>query len=342
MKLINVIDENGKSYSSTYVKRANGLVKHDRAYWVDDSTICLRMPQNTMEEKILKANDFERMIALTVAGNYAIKNRNKDDYHLGRSAIKALCDTYDGMITDLEKAKIEVIPGLEKICFDQIQNNHEANKLKELEQCVYTKNCLLNPILKLEKSKCEKEEKSNSFSNNNNNVVINVKNKFNKDFGINIGEIQKLATELQKLTLEQQQLLEEKSTLEKGLLEAKEELAAAEMSVKELYIDTKELDININELNVIIEELKNETDEDSKEELEEHLEELEELEEELEDKQRELEEIHEDIEDINSEIKDYVNDIESINIDLNELQVEIGTIKSKMAEVAKDIKVSIN
>ena len=104
------------------------------------------------------------------------------------------------------------------------------------------------------------------FSNNNNNVVINVKNKFNKDFGINIGEIQKLATELQKLTLEQQQLLEEKSTLEKGLLEAKEELAAAEMSVKELYIDTKELDININELNVIIEGLKNETDDDSKEE----------------------------------------------------------------------------
>ena len=82
----------------------------------------------------MKANDFERMIALTVAGNYAIKNRNKDDYHLGRSAIKALCDTYDGMITDLEKAKIEVIPGLEKICFDQIQNNHEANKLKELQK----------------------------------------------------------------------------------------------------------------------------------------------------------------------------------------------------------------
>lgn len=346
MKLINVIDENGKSYSSTYVKRAKGLVKHDRAYWVDESTICLRVPLLQTEEKTMKATDFERMIALTVAGNYAIKNKNKDDYHLGYSAIKALCDTYDGIILELEKSNIEIVPGLEKIGFDLIPNRNEANKLRELEQCVYTKNCLLNPILKLEKSKLEKNEKENfsshNSSKNNNNVVINVKNKCDDILGININEIQALAKELQKLTLEQEQLLKEKKELEIGLKETKEELANSEMAVKELYIDTKELDIDIKELSVEIENLKNEDDEDSKEELEDLEEELEEQEEELESKQRELEEILEDIEEMKEEIKDYEGDIQSINIDLNELQKQISSVKKELTTAAKEIKVTIN
>lgn len=43
-KIIKVTDENGHTYSSTYVKRAKGLVKNNRAYWVDDKSICLKMP----------------------------------------------------------------------------------------------------------------------------------------------------------------------------------------------------------------------------------------------------------------------------------------------------------
>ena len=50
-KFVKVIDENGKTYSSTYTKRARGLVKNNRAYWVDDKTICLKMPPKKMEVK---------------------------------------------------------------------------------------------------------------------------------------------------------------------------------------------------------------------------------------------------------------------------------------------------
>ena len=40
-KNVSVIDENGIKQSSTYPKRAAGLVKKGRARWIDDETICL-------------------------------------------------------------------------------------------------------------------------------------------------------------------------------------------------------------------------------------------------------------------------------------------------------------
>lgn len=43
-KKIAVIDENGKEYEATYVKRARGLVKSGRARFIDENTICLACP----------------------------------------------------------------------------------------------------------------------------------------------------------------------------------------------------------------------------------------------------------------------------------------------------------
>lgn len=53
-KNIIVVDEFGKEYTSTYAKRAKGLVKNGRARWLDGNTICLVCPPDTLN---LEEND---------------------------------------------------------------------------------------------------------------------------------------------------------------------------------------------------------------------------------------------------------------------------------------------
>ncbi len=48
-KNIIVIDEAGNEYEATYPKRAKGLVKNGRARFVDEHTICLACPPDTMK-----------------------------------------------------------------------------------------------------------------------------------------------------------------------------------------------------------------------------------------------------------------------------------------------------
>ncbi len=49
-KNIVVVDENGTVFESTWLKRANGLVKKGRARWLDEKTICLACPPVQMED----------------------------------------------------------------------------------------------------------------------------------------------------------------------------------------------------------------------------------------------------------------------------------------------------
>ncbi len=56
-KNIIVIDEQGKEYEATYIKRANGLVKKGRARFVNDTTICLACPPDEyLEENLMEDN----------------------------------------------------------------------------------------------------------------------------------------------------------------------------------------------------------------------------------------------------------------------------------------------
>ena len=48
-KRIAVVDENGKEYEATYVKRAKGLVKSGRARFIDENTICLACPPDNIK-----------------------------------------------------------------------------------------------------------------------------------------------------------------------------------------------------------------------------------------------------------------------------------------------------
>jgi len=48
-KNITVVDEFGNQYEATYPKRAKGLVKHGRARFIDEHTICLACPPNSYD-----------------------------------------------------------------------------------------------------------------------------------------------------------------------------------------------------------------------------------------------------------------------------------------------------
>lgn len=53
-KNIRVVDEFGKEYEATYLKRAKGLVKKGRAHFIDSNTISLVCPPENLEDKNLE------------------------------------------------------------------------------------------------------------------------------------------------------------------------------------------------------------------------------------------------------------------------------------------------
>ena len=55
-KNIIVVDENGTVFESTWLKRANGLVKKGRARWLDEHTICLACPPEQTEDYEMENN----------------------------------------------------------------------------------------------------------------------------------------------------------------------------------------------------------------------------------------------------------------------------------------------
>ena len=55
-KNVIVVDEHGNEYTSTYAKRAKGLVKNGRARWLDGNTICLVCPPDELN---LEDNEME-------------------------------------------------------------------------------------------------------------------------------------------------------------------------------------------------------------------------------------------------------------------------------------------
>ena len=65
-KTIRVVDEDGNRYEATYLKRAKGLVKHGRARFIDEDTICLACPPKTQ--------NISEEITMTNAENKEMKN----------------------------------------------------------------------------------------------------------------------------------------------------------------------------------------------------------------------------------------------------------------------------
>ena len=93
-KNIIVVDENGTVFESTWLKRANGLVKKGRARWLDERTICLACPPEQMEdnemENIKQAETVEERVDDT-------ESAKQPDNKLGNLTIEGLLDRMDAI-----------------------------------------------------------------------------------------------------------------------------------------------------------------------------------------------------------------------------------------------------
>lgn len=64
-KPILVTDKTGRSYPPTYLRRANGLVKNGRAYWIDaQARLCLLCPPIKMEDTFMLDTEILELNAL--------------------------------------------------------------------------------------------------------------------------------------------------------------------------------------------------------------------------------------------------------------------------------------
>jgi hypothetical protein len=93
-KNIIVVDENGTVFESTWLKRANGLVKKGRARWLDEQTICLACPPEPMEdnemENMKQAETVEERVDDT-------ESAKQPDNKLGNLTIEGLLDRMDAI-----------------------------------------------------------------------------------------------------------------------------------------------------------------------------------------------------------------------------------------------------
>ena len=91
-KNIIVVDENGTVFESTWLKRANGLVKKGRARWLDEQTICLACPPEQMEDNEMENMKQTETVAERIADTESTKQPKSK---LGDLTIEGLLDRMD-------------------------------------------------------------------------------------------------------------------------------------------------------------------------------------------------------------------------------------------------------
>ena len=93
-KNIIVVDENGTVFESTWLKRANGLVKKGRARWLDEQTICLACPPENEEDIIMENSKQTENVTERIAESESIK---QPDSRTDGLTIKGLLDRMDAI-----------------------------------------------------------------------------------------------------------------------------------------------------------------------------------------------------------------------------------------------------
>ena len=162
-KNIRVVDESGKEYEATYLKRAKGLVKNGRARFIDENTICLVCPPEIELEDIDMSenkNDIVEATATTpieepqkLTINYVLeqieKIQNQTDHigmalaALGNMVPKTNSTTPDVAGAEQAEAIAEVVESREATnqklialyekMYDDLKPKEESAKSKALE-----------------------------------------------------------------------------------------------------------------------------------------------------------------------------------------------------------------
>ncbi len=93
-KNIAVVDENGSVFESTWLKRANGLVKKGRARWLDERTICLACPPERTEDDSMENGKQAETAAARVAETGSGPQK---DPGLGGLTVEGILDRMDAI-----------------------------------------------------------------------------------------------------------------------------------------------------------------------------------------------------------------------------------------------------
>ena len=96
-KNIIVVDENGTVFESTWLKRANGLVKKGRARWLDEKTICLACPPEQMED-----DGMENRLQTEVKTERSTENENANP---GGMTVESLLNRMDAVRQEMLSMK---------------------------------------------------------------------------------------------------------------------------------------------------------------------------------------------------------------------------------------------
>lgn len=164
IKNITVIDENGNSLESTYFRRAKGLVKNERARWVDDETICLwkatacppeKMEDNEMDNQVFEYIK-EQIEFLKKDLSQVVPLNMSSQFQPGAAA---------DIIKYRETTKQKIIMLLDKL-FDMDKHN-DSNEYyrKILESLVNDKDVAIQAINKLTEVNADHEEQGMAIDN---------------------------------------------------------------------------------------------------------------------------------------------------------------------------------
>lgn len=122
-KTVRVLDGQGNLLEATYPKRAKGLVKHGRARFVDEQTICLTCPPNRFLEETKMSEEFQKNIGMDPA---EILKRIEEVQHDNGHIYQAL-------------ATLEKIPsncgGTESYAPGDIAGEAKARSISEIVKC---------------------------------------------------------------------------------------------------------------------------------------------------------------------------------------------------------------
>ena len=106
-KTIAVVDEAGNTYEATYLKRAKGLVKHGRARFISENTICLACPPDNI--KLTEDNSMtntENYVVdretgeVTMPETEAVANESKYKLEYFLEQIEKITAVYSGNTTE--------------------------------------------------------------------------------------------------------------------------------------------------------------------------------------------------------------------------------------------------
>ena len=125
-----MVDENGKEYEKTYIKRAKGLVKNGRARFIDSNTICLACPAQNQDTEDIK------MTETTINGtqNENIKTE-AEKISVDKSTGEVFENTAETGKTDNESLPtlMYVISQIERISRDTDYIREALNELKNIK-----------------------------------------------------------------------------------------------------------------------------------------------------------------------------------------------------------------